>query len=83
MANAPEINLYMEYEDRSALDRVLKLYRDRQIKVSNMEITRQPGCEKNDVACALFTLHLNKQYSASAIISDICAMEGVINVEEI
>ena len=83
MANAPEINLYMEYEDRSALDQVLKLYRDRQIKVSNMEITRQPGGEKDDAACALFTLHLNKQYSAGAVISDICAMEGVINVEEI
>ena len=83
LANAPEVNLYMEYEDRSALDRVLKLYRDRQVKVSNMEITRQPGGEGNDAACALFTLRLNKHCPAGTIISDICAMGGVRNVEEI
>ena len=83
MATAPEINLFIEYEDRSALDRVLKLYRDRQIKVSNMEITRQPGGEGNDAACALFTLRLNKHCPAGTIISDICAMGGVRNVEEI
>ena len=83
MATAPEINLFIEYEDRSALDRVLKLYRDRQIKVSNMEITRQPGGEGNDAACALFTLRLNKHCPAGTIISDICATDGVINVEEI
>ena len=83
MATAPEINLFIEYEDRYALDRVLKLYRDRQIKVSNMEITRQPGGEGNDAACALFTLRLNKHCPAGTIISDICAMGGVRNVEEI
>lgn len=83
MATAPEINLFIEYEDRSALDRVLKLYRDRQIKVSNMEITRQPGGEGNDAACALFTLRLNKHCPAGTIISDICAMGGIRNVEEI
>lgn len=33
MATAPEINLFVEYKDRSALDRVLKLYRDKLIKV--------------------------------------------------
>ena len=80
MATAPEINLFIEYEDRSALDRVLKLYRDRQIKVSNMEITRQPGGEGNDAACALFTLRLNKHCPAGTIISDICAMGGGRNV---
>lgn len=82
LANAPEINLYVEYDNRAALDRVLKLYKDRQIKISNMEITRQTG-EQNDTACALFTLRLNKQCSASAIIADVCAAEGVRNVEEI
>ena len=53
------------------------------MKVSNREITRQPGDEKHDAACALFTLRLNKQYSAGDIISDVCAMQGVLNVEEI
>ena len=83
MATAPEINLFVEYKDRSALDRVLKLYRDKLIKVSNMEITRQPDSRKNNAACALFTLRLNRHCSAGTLISDVCTTDGVLNVEEI
>lgn len=83
MANAPEINLFVEYTDRHALDRVLQLYREKQVKVSGMEITHQPDREGNAAACALFTLRLNRKNSAGTILSDICATEGVLNVEEI
>lgn len=79
--NAPEINLFLEYEDRAALDRVLKLYKERQVKVSNLEITRQAG--KGSAACALFTLRLNKKNDAGKLIADVCASEGVLNVEEL
>ena len=83
MATAPEINLFVEYKDRSALDRVLKLYRDKLIKASKMEITRQPDSRKNNAACALFTLRLNRHCSAGTLISDVCTTDGVLNVEEI
>lgn len=79
--NAPEINLFLEYEDRAALDRVLKLYKERQVKVSNLEITRQAG--KGSAACALFTLRLNRKNDAGKLIADVCASEGVLNVEEL
>ena len=78
MATAPEINLFVEYKDRSALDRVLKLYRDKLIKVSNMEITRQPDSRKNNAAW-----RLNRHCSAGTLISDVCTTDGVLNVEEI
>lgn len=81
LENAPEINLFLEYRDRAALDRVLRLYRDRQIKVAGLEITRQAGRE--NAACALFTLRLNKKTGAGALIADICATDGVVNVEEL
>ena len=38
--HVPEINLYLEYADKNALEAVLRLFRDRQVKVLNMEITR-------------------------------------------
>lgn len=79
--NAPEINLFLEYEDRAALDRVLKLYKERQVKVSNLEITRRAG--KGSAACALFTLRLNRKNDAGKLIADVCASEGVLNVEEL
>ena len=83
MANVPEVNLLVEYKGHHVLDRVLKLYRDKQVKVSNMEITRQPDREGNGAACALFTLRLNRQCSAETVISAVCATEGILNVEEI
>ena len=82
LAHAPEINLYVEYADRAALDRVLRLYREREIKVTDMEITRQTGSEQHN-ACALFTLRLNRGCSAGALVTAVCATEGVSNVEEI
>ena len=38
--NAPEVNLYTEYSNKSCLDNVLKLFRELNLKVLNMEITR-------------------------------------------
>lgn len=48
-----------------------------------MEITRQPDSRKNNAACALFTLRLNRHCSAGTLISDVCTTDGVLNVEEI
>lgn len=83
LAAAPEINLYMEYEDRLALDRVLKLCEQNQVRIANMEITRQPGNGKQVSACAIFTLRLGRRCNAHKLIVNICATEGVLNVEEI
>ena len=51
--NAPEVNLYMEYSNKACLDNVLKLFRDLELKVLNMEITRSTETETHN-ACALF-----------------------------
>ena len=45
LANAPEINLYIEYRDRATLDELLHLYREQGLKVVNLEITRSKGSE--------------------------------------
>lgn len=79
--HAPEINLFLEYEDRAALERVLALYRERQVKISNMEITRQAG--KGSAACALFTLRLNKKSRADALIAAVSALPGVLSADEL
>ena len=40
MDHVPEINVYMEYEDKTCLDDVLQLYRSCNVKVLNIQITR-------------------------------------------
>lgn len=82
LENAPEINLYMEYMDRTCLENVLKLYREHDLKVLNLEITRATGSEEHN-ACAIFTLRLNKRCKAEALVNEIGATPGVVSVEEL
>ena len=80
--NAPEVNLYMEYSGRSCLEEVLKLYRERSVKVLNLEITRSAGSEHHN-ACAIFTLRLNKHCGVESILEAVSATKGVVSVEEL
>ena len=82
LENAPEINLYMEYTDRSCLEQVLKLYREKNVKVLNMEITRATGSEHHN-ACAIFSLRLNKRCKVELLLDAIHRVEGVAAVEEL
>ena len=82
LENAPEINLYMEYTDRSCLEQVLKLYREKNVKVLNMEITRPTESETHN-ACAIFTLRLNKRCSLEVLLANMNAIPGVVSVEEL
>ena len=82
LENAPEINLYMEYTDRSCLEQVLKLYREKNVKVLNMEITRATGSEHHN-ACAIFSLRLNKKCKVELLLDAIQRVDGVAAVEEL
>ena len=82
LENAPEVNLYMEYTGKPCLERVLKLYRERELKVLNMEITRTTGTEKHN-ACAIFYLRLGKHCNAVELVRLIHETAGVISIEEI
>ncbi len=82
LENAPEINLYLEYMDRACLENVLKLYRELDLKVLNLEITRSAGSEKHN-ACAIFTLRLNKKCKVERLLAKVSATEGVFSVEEL
>lgn len=78
----PEIHLYMEYMDKVCLEKVIQLYREKNIKIINIEITRPVGSEKHN-ACAIFTLRLNKQCKVNELITCVHKIDGVISVEEL
>ena len=80
--HAPEINLYMEYRDKDCLEGVLGLYRQKNIKVLNMEITRSVGNEKHN-ACAIFSLRLNRKYTVNQLLGDLGKRDGILSVEEL
>lgn len=80
--HAPEVNLYMEYINKDVLDCVLALYRDHNIKVLNMQITRPTGNKKHN-ASVIFTLRLNKRYLIRQLLQDILSIDGVIQADEL
>ena len=82
MEASPEINLYMEYTDAGCLERVLKLYRNHEVKVLDMEITRAKGSERHN-ACVIFSLRLNHKIRTEALLLEVKSTEGVITVEEL
>ena len=82
LANAPEINLYIEYRDRVTLDELLRLYREQGLKVVNLEITRSKGSEKHN-ACAIFTIRMDRKHTVEGLLRDIIAIDGVFQVEEL
>ena len=82
LENVPEINLYMEYTGKSCLEQVLQLYRDNNIKLLNIQITRSTGSKKHN-ACAIFALRLPHGCGVSRVLETVGGTEGVISVEEL
>ena len=82
LENVPEINLYMEYTGKICLENVLQLYRDQNIKLLNIQITRSTGSKKHN-ACAIFSLRLPHGCGVSRVLKTVGETEGVISVEEL
>lgn len=80
--HVPEVNLYMEYTDKDCLENVLRLYRENDLKILDMEITRSKFSENHN-ACAIFTLRLHKGCRIRQLLDLVGAAEGVISVEEL
>lgn len=82
MENAPEINLYVEYRDKDCLEELLKLFRELNLKVLGLEITRATGSEHHN-ACAIFSLRLNKKCRVEVLLHRMQQTDGVFSVEEL
>ena len=80
--HAPEINLYMEYETRTAMDAVLQLLRAHRVTIQDMEITRNSDSESHN-ACAIFSLRFSKGVSVDELLTHVSQIEGVITVQEL
>ena len=78
----PEINLYMEYNNKATLDNVLFIFRQMDVKVVNLEITRAIENERHN-ASALFVIRLNRRFSADKVVEAVNKVEGVFSIYEI
>ena len=82
LKNAPEVNLYIEYNDNRTMDKLLQEFRERGMKILNMGIIHSKSNEKHN-ACAIFTLRLHKGMDLDQIQKYIQATAGVVSVREL
>ena len=79
---APEVNLYLEYSNKDCLDQILAYFREKELKVVHLEITRSKETEKHH-ASAIFPVQLNRIMTATQLVSHLAMMEGVFLIEEL
>lgn len=80
--HVPEVNLYIEYTDRSCLDDMLKLYREQKLNILNMQITR-PADNIERHTCVIFTLRLPRHCNVNDLLELITSIPGISSVEEL
>lgn len=82
LRNTPEVNLYLEFSDPRCLEPIRQTFRDRQIKILNMEITRFSKNERQNVSVIL-ALRLNRRFKVQQLLELVGNVPGVFAVEEI
>ena len=80
--HVPEINLYMEYADKTSLEEVLRLFRENRVSLQDMEITRTSDNENHN-ACAIFSLRFSKGVSVDDLLTQVTRIHGVVSVQEL
>lgn len=78
-----DINLYIEYTTAECIEEVLRLMREKSIKVSGLEITKIADGEEGYHYYAVMTLSVSEKKFNAEIIDRLNAIERVINVEEL
>lgn len=81
-SRSPEVNVLLEYTDEHCLDILLQMFREKNLKILHMEITRPPQGDKRN-ACAIFALRLHKKCRVQDLLSEVSVTEGVITAEEL
>ncbi|NCB50600.1 MAG: MgtC/SapB family protein [Clostridia bacterium] len=79
---SPEVNLYVEYSQDMSLDEVIRMLRNCDIKITDLEVTRGSG-EGQHNACAIFTLQIAKRFRYEELLGEIAGLDGVFAVEEL
>lgn len=80
--NARERIYYIEYSDQECLEKILSVFKENDVRVLNMEITRGEESEKHH-ASAFFYTRIKKHKGTNNIESYLTAVEGLHLIEEL
>jgi putative Mg2+ transporter-C (MgtC) family protein len=80
--SSPELSLYIEYSEDTALKQVMLRLQESSIKITNLEITRDSG-KAGQKACAIFTLQAGKRSNFEKFLTEISSVDGIVSAEEL
>lgn len=80
--DAPELNLYIHYSDGNTLEQLMTYFRDKDIKILSMQITRSQESTDHTPTC-LFLLRLHRKIRRPELIRELQTLEGVISIDEL
>ena len=82
LERAPELSLYIEYRDKDALESLMRLFRSKNVKLLDLQITRQKSGSKHN-ACEIVSLRVNKKAKKESVLREILKTDGVMLAEEL
>ena len=80
---ADDMNLYIEYTDANAIEEIVRLIRERHLKMRELEITRVSNETDNVRYCAIIGLRVSKKQLDEEITKSITEIKNVTTVEEL
>ena len=80
---ADDINLYIEYNDANAIEEIVRLIRERHLRMRELEITRVSNEQDNIRYCAIIGMRVSKKQLDEEIVKAITAINHVTTVEEL
>jgi len=82
LQNSREHILYIEYIGPDCLERILDYFREVNIRISSMELTRLQSKE-NKSANAIFYVRSSRKIGVQELRRKVCGISGVLSVEEL
>ena len=82
LERAPELSLYIEYRDKDTLEELMRLFRSKNTKLLDLQITRAKSGSKHN-ACAIVILRVRKKEQKETVLEDIRKTDGVMLTEEL
>ena len=78
----PELNIYVEYQDRICLEHVIQILQNKEVRIMNMEVMRATSSDRHR-ASAILLLRRHKHISVDDMLSTIKNVRGVVVAEEL
>ena len=82
LSRVPEINLYVECTEKTAMDALMGLMEQEQVKVLTVEVMRATGEGLGNIS-AILSVRLPKKYHAETLLLKINGLDAVVAAEEL